>query len=62
MLFIVSIGVISPKQPTAVSERHAVMQHVNHQHALWPTPNYTPSCRPVCVCVCDCVCVCVDAN
>ncbi len=51
VLFIVLIGVISSEQPTAFSESHAAMQHVNHQHASWPTPNYTPSCHTVCVCV-----------
>lgn len=51
VLFIVFIGVIRSEQPTAVSERHAAMQHVNHQHASWPPPRYTPAVT-LCVCVC----------
>ena len=50
VLFIVLIGVISSEQPTAVSESHAAMQHVNHQHASWPTPN-THRAVTLCVCV-----------
>lgn len=43
VLFIVLIGVISSEQPTAASESHAAMQHVNQQQASWLSPKYTPS-------------------